>query len=75
MLVLDFYLLYYLKRVSNNSLLNPKGVIMESVGSKLGYYPKCPHCKSDEGFDVTCCPHTMGRVAFMNLLVARTVKF
>jgi len=48
---------------------------MESVGSKLGYYPKFPHCKSDEGFDVTCCPHTMGRVAFMNLLVARTVKF
>lgn len=33
---------------------------MESVNSILGYYPKCPHCESDEGFDIVICPHTVG---------------
>ena len=33
---------------------------MESIESKLGYYPQCPHCKSDKGLEVNCCPHTVG---------------
>lgn len=41
---------------------------MESVESKLGYYPKCPHCKSDKGYDVTMCPHTVGAGGFYEIV-------
>ena len=41
---------------------------MESVKSKLGYYPQCPHCPSEEGFDVTPCPDTLGSNGFYELV-------
>ncbi len=47
---------------------------MESVQSKLGYYPKCPHCKSDEGFDITCCPHTAGANGIYELVSCKSCK-
>lgn len=33
---------------------------MESVESKIGYYPSCPHCGSNKGLDIAVCPHTVG---------------
>lgn len=46
----------------------------ESVESKLGYYPKCPHCKSDKGFDVTCCPDTIGANGTYELVSCKSCK-
>jgi hypothetical protein len=47
---------------------------MESVESKLGYYPKCPHCKVDKGFDVTLCPHTVGVNGVYELVSCQACK-
>jgi hypothetical protein len=47
---------------------------MEGVQSVLDYYPKCPHCKSDEGFDITPCPHTTGVSGFVELMSCKSCK-
>jgi hypothetical protein len=44
---------------------------MESVQSKLGYYPQCPHCEADDGFDVAMCPHTVGEGGLYELVSCR----
>lgn len=45
---------------------------MESVESKLGYYPKCPYCENDHGFDVTLCPHTLGAGGMCELVSCKS---
>jgi phage terminase large subunit GpA-like protein len=47
---------------------------MEGVQSQLGYYPKCPHCESDQGFDMAVCGHTTGISGYVELLSCKSCK-
>ena len=45
---------------------------MEGVQSQIGYYPKCPHCSADKGFDVAMCPHTVGIAGMYEMVSCKT---
>jgi hypothetical protein len=47
---------------------------MEGTESVLGHYPKCPHCKSEIGFNITPCPHTTGLGGLVELISCKSCE-